>query len=55
MDEPITRGRVTVDRGHEKNRPANALHAFSQGAIFGVVVAGQILLVFSLINTWSPH
>ena len=48
-DEPVTRGHVTVDRGSEseKNRPANALHAFSQGAIFGLVVAGQILYVFS--------
>ncbi|KAI0738388.1 H+/nucleoside cotransporter [Daedaleopsis nitida] len=43
MDEPVTRGRVTVDRGYEKNRPANALHAFSQGALFGLIVAGQIL------------
>ncbi|KAK7685278.1 hypothetical protein QCA50_011641 [Cerrena zonata] len=44
-DEPVTRGHVTVDRGSEseKNRPANALHAFSQGAIFGLIVAGQIL------------
>ena len=45
MDEPITRGRVTVDRGNEKDEPANALHAFSKGAIFGLVVAGQILYV----------
>ncbi|KAH9948982.1 Na+ dependent nucleoside transporter C-terminus-domain-containing protein [Amylocystis lapponica] len=42
-EEPITRGRVTVDRGEEKNGPVNALHAFSQGAMFGLVVAGQIL------------
>ena len=46
MDEPVTRGRVTVDRGEsEKNKPANALHAFSQGAVFGLIVAGQILYV----------
>jgi len=54
-EEPITRGQVTVDRGHQKNAPANALHAFSQGAIFGVVVAGQILAnvltVVSLVAT----
>ena len=45
MDEPVTRGRVTVDRGDVKNAPANALHAFSQGALFGLIVAGQILCV----------
>ncbi|EED77482.1 predicted protein, partial [Postia placenta Mad-698-R] len=45
VDEPITRGHVTIDRGadNEKNKPANALHAFSQGALFGLIVAGQIL------------
>ncbi|PSR73877.1 hypothetical protein PHLCEN_2v10297 [Hermanssonia centrifuga] len=45
LEEPVTRGRVVVDRGHEseKTKPANALHAFSQGALFGLVVAGQIL------------
>ncbi|KAF8230168.1 hypothetical protein L208DRAFT_1400878 [Tricholoma matsutake] len=43
-EEPVTRGRVTVDRGESKERaPANALHAFSQGAVFGLIVAGQIL------------
>ncbi|KAL6300614.1 Na+ dependent nucleoside transporter C-terminus-domain-containing protein [Sparassis latifolia] len=42
-DEPVTRGRITVDRGDDKNRPTNALHAFSQGALFGLIVAGQIL------------
>ncbi|KAE9401627.1 hypothetical protein BT96DRAFT_856350 [Gymnopus androsaceus JB14] len=43
-DEPVTRGRVIVDRGStEKYPPANALHAFSKGAVFGLVVAGQIL------------
>lgn len=45
LEEPVTRGNVVVDRGHEdgKNRPANALHAFSKGATFGLIVAGQIL------------
>jgi CNT family concentrative nucleoside transporter len=44
-DTPVTLGRVVVDRGDEddKNRPANLVHAFSKGAIFGLVVAGQIL------------
>ena len=61
-EEPVTRGRVTVDRGESRERApvssspinvfhiyllftyqANALHAFSQGAVFGLVVAGQIL------------
>ncbi|KAL0581830.1 hypothetical protein V5O48_000198 [Marasmius crinis-equi] len=43
LDEPITRGRVVVDRGEEKNKPSNVVHAFSNGAVFGLVVAGQIL------------
>ncbi|KAK7035225.1 hypothetical protein VNI00_011992 [Paramarasmius palmivorus] len=43
LDEPVTRGRVIVDRGEEKNRPTNVVHAFSNGAVFGLVVAGQIL------------
>jgi CNT family concentrative nucleoside transporter len=43
-EEPVTRGHVTIDRGlDDANAPANALHAFSQGAVFGLVVAGQIL------------
>lgn len=43
LEEPVTRGRVVVDRGEQKNAPVNALHAFSQGATFGLIVAGQIL------------
>lgn len=44
LDEPVTRGRVTIDRGEQKGKqPANAIHAFSQGATFGLIVAGQIL------------
>jgi len=44
VEEPITRGRVIVDRGEdEKRRPANVIHAFSNGATFGLIVAGQIL------------
>jgi len=43
-EEPVTRGRVVVDRGENgPDAPANALHAFSQGAVFGLVVAGLIL------------
>ncbi|KAI0644418.1 H+/nucleoside cotransporter [Trametes meyenii] len=42
LDEPVTRGRVTVNRGNKENRPANALHAFSRGALFGLIVAGHI-------------
>ncbi|KAH9477760.1 Solute carrier family 28 member 3 [Psilocybe cubensis] len=54
MDEPVTRGRITVDRGEDKAKaPANALHAFSRGAVFGLVVAGHIftnvLTVLSLV------
>ncbi|KAJ6603122.1 Na+ dependent nucleoside transporter C-terminus-domain-containing protein [Mycena sp. CBHHK59/15] len=44
LEEPVTRGQVVVDRGEDKKgKPANALHAFSQGAVFGLIVAGQIL------------
>ncbi|QRV96750.1 proton/nucleoside cotransporter [Ceratobasidium sp. AG-Ba] len=45
LDEPVTRGQVVIDQGAEDKhgRPANALHAFSKGAIFGLIVAGQIL------------
>lgn len=43
-EEPVTRGRVVVDRGEPgPDSPANSLHAFSQGAIFGLVVAGLVL------------
>lgn len=44
-EEPVTRGKVVVDRGKvaKEQEPANALHAFSQGALFGVIVAGQVL------------
>ncbi|KAG5643818.1 hypothetical protein DXG03_009595 [Asterophora parasitica] len=55
-EEPVTRGHITVDRGESKeDRPANALHAFSQGALFGLIVAGQVLTnvltVLSLVAT----
>ncbi|KAG9122525.1 hypothetical protein FRC07_001059, partial [Ceratobasidium sp. 392] len=45
LDEPVTRGQVVIDQGAEDKhgRPANALHAFSKGATFGLIVAGQIL------------
>jgi len=45
IEEPVTRGRVVVDRGNMSKgpQPANAIQAFSQGATFGLVVAGQIL------------
>lgn len=50
MDEPVTRGHVVVDRGDNDKggRPVNALHAFSRGATFGLIVAGQILSVFPI-------
>ncbi|KAN0091197.1 Na+ dependent nucleoside transporter C-terminus domain containing protein [Tylopilus felleus] len=56
VDEPVTRGRVVVDRGEEKpeNAPVNALHAFSKGGLFGLNVAGQILtnvlIILSLVS-----
>ena len=44
VDEPVTRGRIVVDRGEaDKNKPVNVLHAFSLGGLFGLNVAGQIL------------
>lgn len=54
-DEPVTRGRVIVDRGDDdEDRPVNALHAFSKGGWFGLKVAGQIvtnvLIVISLVS-----
>ncbi|KAG9037182.1 hypothetical protein FRB95_006435 [Tulasnella sp. JGI-2019a] len=42
MEEPVTRGNVVLVR-EEENPPVNALQAFSQGALFGLIVAGQIL------------
>ncbi|EUC58541.1 H+/nucleoside cotransporter [Rhizoctonia solani AG-3 Rhs1AP] len=57
IDEPLTRGQVVIDQGAEdkRDRPANALHAFSKGALFGLIVAGQIvcnvLTVLALVYT----
>ncbi|KAG6332602.1 hypothetical protein ID866_6480, partial [Astraeus odoratus] len=56
-DEPVTRGRVVVDRGDDDgtDQPVNALHAFSKGGLFGLNVAGQILtnvlIILSLVAT----
>jgi len=44
IDVPVTRGAVVIDFGSKKARaPVNALHAFCQGALFGLVIAGQVL------------
>lgn len=44
MDVPVTLGRISIDRGEkDKDQPSNALHAFSKGAVFGLVIAGYIL------------
>ena len=57
LEEPVTRGRVIVDRGKENanDRPMNALHAFAKGAVFGLIVAGQVLCnvltILSLVAT----
>lgn len=57
LEEPVTRGRVIVDRGKEdvKDAPLNALHAFAKGAVFGLIVAGQVLCnvltILSLVAT----
>jgi len=57
LDEPVTRGRVAVDRGEEeKDAPVNAMHAVAKGAVFGLFVARQILCnvlttILSLVGT----
>ncbi|KAH7915210.1 Na+ dependent nucleoside transporter C-terminus-domain-containing protein [Hygrophoropsis aurantiaca] len=57
VDEPVTRGQVIIDRGKEdeKRQPVNVLHAFAQGGVFGLNVAGQILtnvlIILSLVAT----
>ena len=57
LEEPVTRGRVVVDRGkeHGDDVPLNALHAFAKGAVFGLVVAGHVLCnvltILSLVAT----
>ncbi|KAI6021479.1 Na+ dependent nucleoside transporter C-terminus-domain-containing protein, partial [Pisolithus microcarpus] len=52
-EEPVTRGRVIVDRA-SKIVPVNALHAFSRGGLFGLKVAGYILtnvlIILSLVS-----
>lgn len=40
-EEPLTKGKITVAR--DDTRAQNALHAFSNGAWFGLRVAGLIL------------
>ena len=56
VEEPVTRGSIVVDRGDDDaDQPVNALHAFAKGALFGLVVAGQILCnvltILSLVAT----
>ena len=41
VEEPLTRGKIIIVR--EAERAQNALHAFSNGAWFGLRVAGLIL------------
>jgi len=59
-EEPVTRGRVIIDRGKvaKEKEPANALHAFSLGALFGVIIVGQVLAnvltVLSLVSALVP-
>jgi CNT family concentrative nucleoside transporter len=67
MDELVTRGWVAVDLGEKdaKNTPVNVLHAFSEGAVFGLVMVSQILCnmltILSLgaatndVLTWIGH
>ena len=55
IEDPVTRGHVVIDRGEEnaKDPPVNALHAFAEGAVFGLVVVGQavcnVIAVLSLV------
>src|SRR6266581_4364139 len=66
LEEPVTRGRVVVGPGEDpKDAPVNALHAFAKGAVFGLVVTGQIfcnvLTLLSFVGTinglltWIGH
>lgn len=52
-DETLTAGRVVVPDDDENERPANALHAFANGAWIGVKIAGlmsaTLLCIISLI------
>jgi CNT family concentrative nucleoside transporter len=45
IDESVTCGQVVVSHGSEgrEGKAANVLHAFSNGAIFGLVIIGLIL------------
>ena len=44
IEDPVTRGHVIINRGEENARdPVNALHAFAEGAVFGLVVVGQVV------------
>ena len=57
LEEPVTRGRVVVDRGKEdtQHAPVNALHALAKGAVLGLVLAGQVVCnvvtIMSLVAT----
>jgi CNT family concentrative nucleoside transporter len=45
LDEPMMRGHVLVDHGegNAKDAPVNVLHAFAKGALFGLILTGQVL------------
>ncbi|KAH9991775.1 Na+ dependent nucleoside transporter C-terminus-domain-containing protein [Russula vinacea] len=56
LEEPVTRGRVVVDRGEDaKDAPVNVLHAFVKGAVLGLILVGQIICnvitILSLVAT----
>jgi len=55
LEEPVTRGESSLTGEDAKDAPVNALHAFGKGAVFGLVVAGQILCnvltLLSLVGT----
>lgn len=52
--ETITAGRVVIPEDPEEERPANALHAFANGAWMGIKIAGlmsaTLLCIISLIG-----
>jgi CNT family concentrative nucleoside transporter len=45
LDEPVMRGHVVVDcgEGNAKDTPINVLHAFAKGALFSLILTGQVL------------
>jgi hypothetical protein len=49
VEEPVTRGRIVVDRGEDdtERAPVDALHAFAKGAVLGLGFSGLVCNVVS--------